>query len=87
MTRIAARSVLLLLLLPSAALGQRRAAGRVITVTGDVDPDSVGITLMHEHLASNLLVPDAGTGYKAGPSAVLRRFRGDWPVLSGCKVS
>jgi phosphotriesterase-related protein len=73
----ASRAALLLLLLPSAALGQRR-AGRVITVTGDLDPDSVGITLMHEHLASNLLVPEAGTGYnRKGPPTPLfvRRFQ------------
>ena len=59
-----ARCALVLILLPSVALAQRPPAGRVITVTGDIDPDSVGITLMHEHLASNLLVPEAGTGYK-----------------------
>lgn len=74
----AARFVLLLLLLPSAAVGQRRSAGRVITVTGEIEPDSVGITLMHEHLASNLLVPEAGTGYNGnGPLTPLfiRRFQ------------
>lgn len=66
----AARLALLLLLMPSVSLGQSRSAGRVITVTGDLDPDSVGITLMHEHLASNLL---------GGPGQVtpnlIRRFQ------------
>jgi phosphotriesterase-related protein len=66
----AARFALLLLLMPSVSLGQSRSAGRVITVTGDLDPDSVGITLMHEHLASNLL---------GGPGQVtpnlIRRFQ------------
>ena len=50
----------------------------MITVTGDVDPDSVGITLMHEHLASNLLVPDAATGYKGRGQLTpqfIRRFQ------------
>src|SRR6187455_1901997 len=74
----AARAALLLLLVPSVVLGQRRAIGRVITVTGELDPDSVGITLMHEHLASNLLVPEAGTGYNGkGPTTpqFIRRFQ------------
>lgn len=47
-------------------LAQRPSAparGRVMTVLGPIDPDSVGLTLMHEHLASNMLAPDAGTGY------------------------
>ena len=74
----ASRAALLLLLVPSVVLGQRRATGRVITVTGELDPDSVGITLMHEHLASNLLVPEAGTGYNGkGPTTptFIRRFQ------------
>ena len=78
MTSTAARAALLLLLLPSAAFSQRPAAGRVITVTGEIDPDSVGITLMHEHLASNLLVPDAATGYKGRGQLTpqfIRRFQ------------
>ena len=72
------RIALLLVLCPSIALGQRRSAGRVITVTGELDPDSLGITLMHEHLASNLLVPEAGTGFKGkGPLTpqFIRRFQ------------
>ena len=72
------RHALIFLVLPVAAFAQRRSAGRVITVTGELDPGSVGITLMHEHLASNLLVPEAGTGfYGRGPLTPMfvRRFQ------------
>ena len=52
--------------------------GSVVTVRGPIHPDSLGITLMHEHLASNMLVPDVPTGYPGhGPltPAFIRRFQ------------
>ena len=52
--------------------------GRVITVLGPVDPDSLGFVLMHEHLVSDMLLPDVSTGYRRTgplPAAFARRFQ------------
>jgi phosphotriesterase-related protein len=61
-----------------AAGAGRVPVGRVITVTGPVDPDSVGVALMHEHLASNMLLPAVPTGYRgtgALPPLFVRHFQ------------
>jgi len=50
----------------------------VITVLGAIDPDSLGPTLMHEHLASDMLLPEVPTGYRrVGPLSAefVRRFQ------------
>lgn len=51
--------------------------GRIQTVTGAIDPDSLGFTLPHEHLFVDFLLPDLPTGYRrVGPPSPLfvRRF-------------
>ncbi len=56
----------------------RTLAGRIMTVRGPIDPSQLGIVLMHEHLASDMLLPDVPTGYRGhGPltSAFVRRFQ------------
>lgn len=52
--------------------------GRVMTVTGPVSPDSLGMTLMHEHLFIDFLLPDVTTGYRGTgplPAPFARRFQ------------
>jgi len=63
---------------PAQAAATPAVRGRVITVQGPIDPDSIGMTLMHEHLVSNMLLPDAATGYRGSgplPAGFVRRFQ------------
>ncbi len=44
------------------------ATGRIQTVSGPIEPDSLGFTLPHEHLFVDFLLPDLPTGYtRVGP--------------------
>lgn len=55
----------------------RPATGRIQTVRGPIDPDSLGFTLPHEHLFVDFLIPDLPTGYRrvgALPPLFVRRF-------------
>jgi len=56
----------------------RPATGKVQTVTGPIDPDSLGFTLPHEHLFIDFLFTDRDTGYRrAGlpPLEFVRAFQ------------
>lgn len=63
---------------PPASLPPAAPAGVVMTVTGPVHPEPLGATLMHEHLASDMLLPEVPTGYRGSgplPPLFVRRFQ------------
>jgi phosphotriesterase-related protein len=72
-------AILLGIAAPLAVIAQSTpATGRIQTVTGPIDPDSLGFTLPHEHLFVDFLLPDLPTGYRrsgAPTPTFVRRFQ------------
>jgi phosphotriesterase-related protein len=61
---------------------ENKSAGRVVTVLGEIEPDEVGETLMHEHLFVNFFASfaPATDASSVEPGVILQMQRSGWPV-------